>query len=129
MTATGPHDNDDWNRHWAAKMPGVPLSTFGRRTVRCRQFATTRLRRPLEESGFNDVTVFRAGFSFSFSDHYRPVVIARSKWRIADVTQSKSKWVSGESGTALRFLWRNMDPLLFGPQLLAAARRSEDPAL
>jgi hypothetical protein len=127
MTVTGHDEDDDWNRHWEAKMPGDPVSTFGRYTGHCRRFAATRLRGPLEKTGFEDVTVFPAGFSFS--DLYRPVVIARGKRRLADVKRSKGRLVSGKSDTALGFLWRNMNPSPFGPQLLAGARRSEDPAL
>jgi hypothetical protein len=127
MTVTGHHDDDDWNRHWEAKIPGDPVSTFGRCTGHCRRFAATRLRRALEKTGFDDVTVFRAGFSFS--DLYRPVVVARGKRRLADVKQSRSNLVSGKSGIALGFLWRNMSSSSFGWQLLEGARRSEDPAL
>jgi hypothetical protein len=127
MTVTGHDEYDDWNRHWVEKIPGDPVSTFGRYTGHCRRFAATRLKRPLEKIGFEDVTVFREGFSFS--DLYRPVVIARGKRRLADVKQSKSRLVSGKSGTALGFLWRNMNPSSFGRPLLAGARRSEDSAL
>jgi hypothetical protein len=127
MTVTGHDEDDDWNRHREAKIPGDPVSTFGRYTGHCRRFAATRLRRPLEKTGFEDVTVFRAGFSFS--DLYRPVVIAHGKRRLADVKPSKGRLVSGKSSTALWFLWRNMNPSPFGRQLLAGARRSEGPAL
>jgi hypothetical protein len=127
MTVTGLDEDDDWNRHREAKIQGDPVSTFGRYTGHCRRFAATLLRRPLEKTPFEDVTVFRTGFSFS--DLYRPVVIAHGNRRLADVKQSKCRLVSGKSGTPLGFLWCNMNPSPFGPQLLGGARRSEDPAL
>jgi hypothetical protein len=101
-------------------VPGGPRSAFDRYIGHRRHFTASRLRRLLEESGFEDVTVRRAGFPFF--DLYRLVVIARGKRLIADVEQSKSELGKGTSGTALRFF----DP--FGWQLLAVARRSEDPA-
>jgi len=112
-------------------VPGGPRSAFDRHIGHRRHFTASRLRRLLEESGFEDVTVRRAGFPFF--DLYRLVVIARGKRLIADVEQSKSELGKGTSGTALRFfdgLFRyNLDSSPFGWQLLAVARRSEDPAL
>jgi SAM-dependent methyltransferase len=111
-------------------VPGGPRSAFDRHIGHRRHFTATRLRRLLEEGGFEDVTVCRAGFPFF--DLYRLVVIARGKRLIADVEQSKSELGKGSSGTALRFFDRtfryNWDPSPFGWQLLAVARRSEEPA-
>jgi SAM-dependent methyltransferase len=111
-------------------VPGGPRSAFDRHIGHRRHFTATRLRRLLEESGFEDVTVRRAGFPFF--DLYRLVVIARGKRLIADVEESKSELDKGTSGTALRFFDRifryNLDSSPFGWQLLAVARRSEDPA-
>jgi hypothetical protein len=112
-------------------VPGGPRSAFDRHIGHRRHFTATRLRRLLEQNGFEDVTVCRAGFPFF--DLYRLVVIARGKRLIADVEQSNSELGSGTSGTALRFFRRafryNWDSSPFGWQLLAVARRSEDPPL
>ena len=70
-------------------VPGGPRSAFDRHIGHRRHFTASRLRRLLEESGFEDVTVRRAGFPFF--DLYRLVVIARGKRLIADVEESKSE--------------------------------------
>jgi SAM-dependent methyltransferase len=110
-------------------VPGGPRSAFDRHIGHRRHFTATRMRRLLEESGFEDVTVCKAGFPFF--NLYKLVVIARGKRLIADVEQSDSELGSGTSGTALRFFDRtfryNWDSSPFGWQLLAVARRSEDP--
>jgi SAM-dependent methyltransferase len=110
-------------------VPGGPRSAFDRHIGHRRHFTAIRLRRLLEQSGFEDVTVRRAGFPFF--DLYRLVVIARGRRLIADVEESKSELGSGTSGTALRFFDRafryNWDSSPFGWQLLAVARRPEDP--
>ena len=109
-------------------VPGGPRSAFYRHIGHRRHFTARRLRRLLEESGFEDVTVHRAGFPFF--DLYRLVVIARGRRLIADVEQSKDALGDGTSGAALRFFNRifryNLDSSPFGWQLLAVARRSED---
>jgi SAM-dependent methyltransferase len=111
-------------------VPGGPRSAFDRHIGHRRHFTATRLRRLLEENGFEDVRIRRAGFPFF--DLYRLVVILRGKRLIADVEESKSELGSGTSGTALRFFDRafryNWDSSPFGWQLLAVARRSADPA-
>ena len=71
-------------------VPGGPRSAFDRHIGHRRHFTATRLRRLLEESGFEDIEVHRAGFPFF--DLYRLVVIARGKRLIADVEQSKAHW-------------------------------------
>src|ERR1700733_4090361 len=45
-------------------VPGVPRSACDRHIGHRRHFTASRLRRLLEESGFEDVTVHRAGFPF-----------------------------------------------------------------
>jgi SAM-dependent methyltransferase len=109
-------------------VPGGPRSAFDRHIGHRRHFTAGRLRRLLEESGFQEVTVHRAGFPFF--DLYRLVVIARGKRLIDDVEQSKDALGDGTSGAALRFFNRifryNLDSSPFGWQLLAVARRSED---
>ncbi len=109
-------------------VPGGPRSAFDRHIGHRRHFTATRLRRLLEESGFEDIEVHRAGFPFF--DLYRLVVIARGKRLIADVEQSNGALDDGTSGAALRFfnsVFRyNLDNSPFGWQLLAVARRSED---
>jgi SAM-dependent methyltransferase len=111
-------------------VPGGPRSAFDRHIGHRRHFTAARLRRLLEEGGYENVSVCRAGFPFF--DLYRLVVIARGKRLIADVEQSKSILGKGTSGKALRFFDRvfryNWDSSPFGWQLLAVARRSEDPA-
>ena len=111
-------------------VPGGPRSAFDRHIGHRRHFTAPRLRRLLEEGGFEDIAVRRAGFPFF--DLYRLVVIARGKRLIADVEQSDGKLDKGTSGTALRvFNWAfryNWDSSPFGWQLLAVARRSEDPS-
>jgi SAM-dependent methyltransferase len=111
-------------------VPGGPRSAFDRHIGHRRHFSESRLRRLLEESGYEDVTVRRAGFPFF--NLYRLVVIARGKRLIADVEESKSELGKGTSGTALQFFYRlfryNLDSSPFGWQLLAVARRSRDPA-
>jgi SAM-dependent methyltransferase len=110
-------------------VPGGPRSAFDRHIGHRRHFTARRLRLLLEQSGFEDVTVRRAGFPFF--DLYRLVVIARGKRLIADVEESQSELGKGSSGTALRLFDRlfryNLESSLFGWQLLAVARRSEDP--
>lgn len=111
-------------------VPGGPRSAFDRHIGHRRHFTANRLRQLLEENGFEEVGVRRAGFPFF--DLYRLVVIARGKRLIADVEESESELVSGTSGTALRFFDRafryNWDSSPFGWQLLAVARRSAYPA-
>ena len=111
-------------------VPGGPRSAFDRHIGHRRHFTASRLRRLLEESGFEDVTVRRAGFPFF--DLYRLVVIARGNRLIADVEQSKSELRHGTSGAALRLFDRlfryNVESSPFGWQLVAVARRPEDPS-
>ncbi len=109
-------------------VPGGPRSAFDRHIGHRRHFTARRLRRLLEESGFEDVTVRRAGFPFF--DLYRLLVIARGKRLIADVEQSKADWGGhvGNSSSVLQSTFRyNLDSSPFGWQLLAVARRSADP--
>ena len=108
-------------------VPGGPRSAFYRHIGHHRHFTARRLRRLLEESGFEDVSVHRAGVPFF--DLY-VVVIARGKRLIADVEQSNDAVGDGTSGAALgvfsRIFRYNLDSAPFGWQLLAVARRSED---
>jgi 2-polyprenyl-3-methyl-5-hydroxy-6-metoxy-1,4-benzoquinol methylase len=110
-------------------VPGGPRSAFDRHIGHRRHFTADSLRRLLEENGFEDVTVHRAGFPFF--NVYRLVVIARGKKLIADVEQSNDPLSDGTSGAVLRLFDRvfryNLDSSRFGWQLLAVARRSEHP--
>lgn len=110
-------------------VPGGPRSAFDRHIGHRRHFTATRLRRLLEESGFTDVEVRRAGFPFF--NLYRLVVIARGKRLIADVERPKTELGKGPSGAALQLFDRlfhyNLESSPFGWQLLAVARRSEHP--
>jgi SAM-dependent methyltransferase len=109
-------------------VPGGPRSAFDRHIGHRRHFTAKRLRRLLEESRFEDITVHRAGFPFF--DLYKLLVIVRGKRLIADVEQSKTTLNEGTSGAALRFFTRafryNLDSSPFGWQLLAVARLSTD---
>jgi SAM-dependent methyltransferase len=111
-------------------VPGGPRSAFDRHIGHRRHFTASRLRRLLEECGFEDVSVRRAGFPFF--DLYRLVVIARGKRLIADIEQSKSELGQGTSGAALRLFDRlfryNVESSPFGWQLVAVARRAQDSA-
>jgi SAM-dependent methyltransferase len=112
-------------------VPGGPRSAFDRHIGHRRHFTASRLRRLLETTGFERVTVARAGFPFF--DLYRLVVIARGKRLIADVEGSEGTVLDGgASGTALRFFDRafrhNLDSSAFGWQLVAVAHRSSRPA-
>ncbi len=108
-------------------VPGGPRSAFDRHIGHRRHFTAARLRRLLETTGFERVTVARAGFPFF--DLYRLVVIVRGKRLIADVERSEGTVLDeGASGRALRFFDRafrhNLDSSPFGWQLLAVAHRS-----
>jgi len=107
-------------------VPGGPRSAFDRHIGHRRHFTAKRLRRLLEDNGFEDVTIRRAGFPFF--DLYKLLVIVRGKRLISDVEQSTSPLGEGTSGGALRFFNRafryNLDSSPFGWQLLAVARRS-----
>jgi len=108
-------------------VPGGPRSAFDRHIGHRRHFTAARLRRLLETSGFEQVTVQRAGFPFF--DLYRLVVILRGKRLVSDVEQSEGTTLGdGASGAALRIFDRafrhNLDSSPFGWQLLAVAHRS-----
>jgi trans-aconitate methyltransferase len=107
-------------------VPGGPRSAFERHIGHRRHFTPKRLKSLLVESGFEDITVRRAGFPFF--DLYRLLVIARGKRLITDVEQPEGGLSEGTSGAALRFFNRvfryNLDSSPFGWQLLAVARRS-----
>ena len=106
---------------------GGPRSAFDRHIGHRRHFTVSRLSRLLEESGFEDVSVRRAGFPFF--DLYRLEVIARGRRLVAHVEQSKSELGKFTSDTALRFfdcvLRYNLDSSRFGWLLVAVAGRSE----
>jgi 2-polyprenyl-3-methyl-5-hydroxy-6-metoxy-1,4-benzoquinol methylase len=107
-------------------VPGGPRSSFDRHIGHRRHFTAARLKRLLEENGFEGVVVQRAGFPFF--DLYRLVVIARGKRLINDVEKPGSSLNEGTSGAALRVFDRafryNLDSLPLGWQLLATARRA-----
>ncbi len=108
-------------------VPGGPRSAFDRHIGHRRHFTTTRLHRLLEDNGFEDVRVRRAGFPFF--NVYRLVVIVRGRKLIADVEQSSGTTLDGgASGAALRLFDRafryNLNSSPFGWQLVAVAHRS-----
>ena len=108
-------------------VPGGPRSAFDRHIGHRRHFTAARLRHLLETSGFEQVTIQRAGFPFF--DLYRLVVILRGKRLVADVEQTEGTALdAGASGTALRLFDRafryNLDSSPFGWQLVAEAYRS-----
>lgn len=107
-------------------VPGGPRSAFDRHIGHRRHFTPSRLRRVLDDAGFDQIEVRRAGFPFF--DLYRLVVIARGKRLIADVEDKEEQALDeGASGTALRVFRRafrfNLDSSPFGWQLIAVARR------
>ena len=78
----------------------------------------------LENSGFEDVHVRRAGFPFF--NLYKTTVIMRGKRLIDDVEHPKDGLNSGASDATLRFFERafryNLKSSPFGWQLLAVAK-------
>ncbi len=108
-------------------VPGGPRSAFDRHIGHRRHFTAARLRHLLGANGFEQPSVYRAGFPFF--DLYRLVVILRGERLISDVEESAGTGLDeGVSGTALRFFDRafryNLDSFVFGWQLLAVAHRS-----
>ncbi len=108
-------------------VPGGPRSAFDRHIGHRRHFTSTRLRQLLEDNGFEDIRVRRAGFPFF--NVYRLVVIVRGRKLITDVEQSSGTTLDGgASGAALRLFDRafhyNFNSSPFGWQLVAVARRS-----
>ena len=107
-------------------VPGGPRSAFDRHIGHRRHFTPKRLRVLLEESGFEDITIRRAGFPFF--NLYRLLVIARGKRLIADIEQPEGATDRGHIGRSSSVLQSSVSIqsgfLPFGWQLLAVARRS-----
>ncbi|HXW34870.1 MAG TPA: class I SAM-dependent methyltransferase [Acidimicrobiales bacterium] len=108
-------------------VPGGPRSAFDHHIGHRRHFRARRLRQLLNDSGFCDVEVERAGFPFF--NLYRLVVLLRGKRLIKDTDESDIH--RGAAGATLRFFGWTFGHTLrscpFGWQLIAVANRSSAP--
>jgi SAM-dependent methyltransferase len=107
-------------------VPGGPRSAFDRHIGHRQHFAPARLRRLLEQAGFDVEYVARAGFPFF--NLYRLAVIARGRRLIADLERSPAQGEPGGQGAVLAFFDRafrlNMQSSPFGWQMVAVGRLS-----
>jgi len=104
-------------------VPGGPRSAFDRHIGHREHFGPARLRRLLEESGFEVTRVLRAGFPFF--NLYRLAVIARGRRLIADLERGDGA-EGGSQGAVLAFFDKafrlNVQSSPFGWQMVAVGR-------